>query len=72
MRYVLIVLGLVLIGVGIAIWFGRLSYPDRNETIKIGDYSASLTERRPIPQWLGGMTALTGLAIALLGMKYRP
>ena len=71
MRYVLIVLGMLLIGFGAAIWFGRLSYPDSHETVKIGNYSASLTESRPIPQWLGGVTALAGLAIVLLGMKYR-
>ena len=71
MRYVLILLGVVLIGVGAAICFGRISYPDRHETVKVGDYSASLTQERPIPPWLGGVTALTGLAIALLGTKYR-
>ncbi len=71
MRYVLTVLGLLLIGAGVAIWFGRLSYPDEHDTIKVGNYTASLTRQRPIPQWLGGVTALTGLAIALLGTKYR-
>ncbi len=71
MRYVLTVLGLLLIGAGAAIWFGRLSYPDEHETIKVGNYTASLTRQRPIPQWLGAVTALTGLTIALLGTKYR-
>ena len=71
MRYVLILLGLLLIGSGVAIWFGRISCPDRHETVTVGNYSASLTEQRPIPQWLGGMTVLTGLAITLLAVKYR-
>jgi hypothetical protein len=71
MRYVLIVLGLILIGAGLAIWFGRVSYPDEKDVVKIGSLSATLTRERPIPQWLGGVTGLTGLAIALLGLKYR-
>jgi hypothetical protein len=71
MRYVLIVLGLILIGAGAAIWFGQISYPTEHDTVKVGNLSATLTRERPIPQWLGGVTALTGLAIALLGLKYR-
>lgn len=71
MRYALIVLGMLLVGFGVAILFGRLSYPDSHETVRIGEYSASLTEQRPIPQWLGGATVLVGVAIAVLGTKYR-
>jgi hypothetical protein len=71
MRYALIVLGLVLIGAGVAIWSGNVSYPDEKDVVKIGNMSATLTRERPIPQWLGGMTGLIGLAIALLGTKYR-
>ena len=71
MRYVLILLGLALIGAGAAIWFGKISYPDKTEVIKVGGMSATLTQSRPIPQWLGATTALTGLAIALLGTRYR-
>jgi hypothetical protein len=71
MRYVLIVLGIVLIGIGAAICLGKLSYPDEKSIVKVGSLSATLTRQRPIPQWLGGITALTGLAIALLGTKYR-
>lgn len=71
MRHVLIVLGAVLIGIGIAIWFGKLSYPDETSIVKVGGLSATLTRERPIPQWLGAVTALTGLAIGLLATKYR-
>ncbi len=71
MRYVLIVLGLVLIGAGAAICFGKISYPTEHDTVKVGNFTASLTTERPIPPWLGGVTALTGLAIVLLGTRYR-
>jgi hypothetical protein len=71
MRIFLIVLGMALIGTGAAIWFGKISYPDEKNVVKIGSMSATLTRERPIPQWLGGVTALTGLAIALLGTRYR-
>jgi len=71
MRYVLIGLGLILIGAGAAIWFGKISYPTEHDTVKVGSFSASLTTERPIPRWLGGVTALTGLVIVVLGTRYR-
>jgi hypothetical protein len=71
MRYVLVVLGAILIGGGVAIWFGKISYPTEHDVVTVGKLKATLTRERPIPQWLGAVTALTGLAIALLGTKYR-
>jgi len=71
MRYALMLLGVALIGVGIAIGLGKLSYPDETSIVKVGGLSATLTRERPIPQWLGAVTALTGLAIGLLATKYR-
>ena len=71
MRVAIIFLGLVLIGAGAAIWFGRINYPAEHEIIKVGSTSAMLTREWPVPQWLGGGTALTGLLIAALGSKYR-
>ena len=71
MRIVIFVVGMLLIGAGAAIWFRQLSYPAEHETIKVGGLSASLTRERPVPQWLGGLTVLTGLAIVVLGTRYR-
>lgn len=71
MRVALIVLGLILVGCGVAIWFGRISYPTEHDVVKIGNLSATLTRERPIPQWLGGVTTLTGLIITALGTRFR-
>jgi len=71
MRSVLILLGVILVGAGVAIWFGRFRYPDEHQVIQVAALKATLTRERPIPQWLGAVTALTGVAIALLGAKYR-
>lgn len=71
MRVALIVLGLILIGSGIAICFGRINYPTEHDVVKVGNLSATLTRERPVPQWLGGVTALTGLIIVVLGTRYR-
>ena len=71
MRIAIIVLGVLLIGAGALIAFGKLSYPDQTEEVKVGAFSATLTQQRPIPVWLGAVTVLTGLAIVLLGTKYR-
>jgi len=71
MRIVIFVIGVLLIGAGAAIWFGQLRYPTEHEMIKVGGLETRLTRERPIPQWLGGCTLLTGLAIVLLATKYR-
>jgi hypothetical protein len=71
MRMAIIVLGVLLIGAGAVIGFGNLNYPEEKEEVKVGAFSATLTQQRPIPPWLGAVTALTGVAIALLGTKYR-
>jgi hypothetical protein len=71
MRIAIIVLGVILIGLGAAIWLGKIGLPSEHETVKVGGISATLTRDREIPPWLGIYTALTGLAIALLGTRYR-
>jgi hypothetical protein len=71
MRIAIVVLGIVLVALGAAIGFGHLHYPAEQEAVRVGQFSASLTRERPIPPWLGAVTALTGLAIAWLGTKYR-
>ena len=71
MRFVLIALGVLLIGAGGAIALQLVSYPTEHEVVKVGNMSASMTRERPIPLWLGGVTALTGLIIVGLGTRYR-
>jgi len=71
MRVVFIALGVLLIGAGGAIGSQLVSYPSEHEVVKIGNMSAALTRERPIPLWLGGVTALTGLIIVVLGTRYR-
>ena len=71
MRIVIFVIGVLLIGAGAAIWFGQLRYPTEHEMIKVGGLETRLTRERPIPQWLGGVTVLTGLTIVFLGTRYR-
>jgi hypothetical protein len=71
MRVVLIALGVLLICAGGAIGLQLVSYPTEHEVVKVGNMSASLTRERPIPLWLGGVTALTGLIIVVLGTRYR-
>jgi len=71
MRLVLIGLGALLIGAGAAIGLQLVHYPTEHEQVKVGNLSATLTRERPIPAWLGGVTALTGLIVIGLGMKYR-
>jgi hypothetical protein len=71
MRAAIFVIGLLLIGAGAAIGFGNFRYPDETSVVKVGNLSATLTRERPIPHWLGAVTALTGLLIVGLGTRYR-
>jgi hypothetical protein len=71
MRIVMYVIGVILIGAGALMWFGKVRLQDETELVKIGGIEAKLTREREIPPWLGAYTALTGLAIVLLGTRYR-
>lgn len=71
MRTAIYLIGIILIGAGAAIGFGNFRYPDETSIVKIGNVSATLTRQRPIPHWLGAVTALTGLLIVGLGTRYR-
>lgn len=67
MRGTLIVIGLILIVAGAAVWSGKLTYPHDREVIKVGDLSATVNEDRAVPQWIGGIAALLGIGLVAAG-----
>ncbi len=67
MRIALMVIGLVLLVGGVAVFLGKLDYPHDKEVLKVGNLSATVTEHRTIPQWVGGLSALVGIGLLAAG-----
>lgn len=67
MRIALMVIGLVLLIGGAAIFLGKLDYPHDKQVLKVGDLSATVTEHRTIPQWAGALSALVGIGLLVAG-----
>ena len=71
MRGAFIAIGLVLLIGGAAAFFGMIQYPHDKEVVKIGGLSASVSEDRTVPQWLGGLAALVGIGLVVAGAARR-
>jgi hypothetical protein len=71
MRILMYVVGLLLIGAGAVIGFARITLHDDPKYLKRGGYEIKVERQQQVPRWLGGYTALTGLAIVLLATRYR-
>lgn len=71
MRGALIAIGLVLLIGGAAAFFGMIQYPHDKEVVKIGGLSASVSQERSVPQWIGGLAALVGVGFIVAGAARR-
>jgi hypothetical protein len=71
MRGAFIAIGLVLLIGGAAAFFGMIQYPHDKEVVKIGGLSASVSEDRTVPQWIGGLAALLGIGLVVAGAARR-
>ena len=67
MRITLIVIGVILIIGGVAAWFGKISYPDSRNVVKIGGISATVSQDKVVPQWAGGIATLIGIGLIAAG-----
>jgi hypothetical protein len=67
MRGALIAIGLILLIGGAAAFFGMIQYPHDKEVVKVGDFSASVSQERTVPQWIGGVAALVGIGLVVAG-----
>ena len=63
--------GLALLAIGAFILFRGLSYTADRSVIKIGEFEASMEERRSIPAWAGGLAAAAGLVLLVAGSRRR-
>ena len=68
MRIALLLSGLIIIGLGVAAFTGKLEFTQQKEVVKIGDFSAKVDREREVPQWLGGLGVVAGLGLVVLGI----
>jgi hypothetical protein len=71
MRIVLMVVGLVLMGGGIAALMGKLHYTSHDEVLKVGGLSATVTEDRGFPEWASIGAIVVGGVLLLGGFVRR-
>ena len=67
MRMGLIISGIVIAALGIAAFTGVLNFSQDKEVLKVGEFSATVSEQKTVPQWLGGVGLLVGLGMIGLG-----
>jgi len=63
-----VIVGVLLIVFGIAVFAPGLRYPHQETVIDVGDFHAKVTERDRIPNWVGGVAIVIG-GVLLLGAR---
>lgn len=63
--------GIVLIAVGTFVLVRGLSFTSQKSVIKVGDFKASVEERREVPAWAGGLAVAGGLVLLVAGSRRR-
>jgi len=64
-----LIAGIVLAVLGALILFRGLTYGGGRSVVRVGEFQASVEERRPIPAWVGGLAI--GGAVLLIGAGMR-
>ena len=67
MKSVMLVVGVLLLGLGIASTLGLLEITDRKEVLKIGEFEASVERQRSLPPWAGVVAIVAGTALVVAG-----
>jgi hypothetical protein len=67
----LTIVGVVLIIAGMFVALRGVTYRSQRSDLKVGDFQASLEERRAIPSWIGWGVAAIGLALVAADIRPR-
>ena len=63
--------GIVLIAIGTFVLVRGLSFTSQKSVFKVGDFQASVEERRDVPAWAGGLAMAGGVVLLLVGSRRR-
>ncbi len=63
--------GVVLLVLGAFVLFRGVSYPSKEEVLKVGDVKASEESKKAVPTWAGGVAIVAGIVLLASGMKRR-
>jgi hypothetical protein len=61
--------GIAIAGLGVFIMIRGLSYDSQRSVVRVGDFRASVEERRVVPAWVGGLAILGGLVLVGVGVR---
>ncbi len=64
-----LLIGIVLVLLGGFVLVRGLSYSSNRSVIKIGDFKASVEEKRSVPTWAGALAIVGGLALVIAGSR---
>lgn len=64
--------GLLLLAAGLFVALRGVSYRSSRSDLRVGDFQASLEERRTIPPWVGWVGAGLGLVLVVRGPSLAP
>jgi hypothetical protein len=62
-RIILIVLGIVIGGFGVATVLGKFQYTQEKQVLQIGSFTAKADQQEAVPQWLGIAGIVVGLGL---------
>ena len=65
---ILVIIGVIVAGLGVAALLGVLDLSTQKEVISIGDFKASVEESRRIPQWVGIVAIVVGVGLVAGGL----
>ena len=63
--------GLVLVAAGAFVLLRGLSFTSRKSVLEVGDFRASMEERRDVPAWVGVLAVAGGVVLLVAGSRRR-
>ena len=67
----LAIAGLVLAVLGGFVLIRGLSFTSQKSVLKVGDFQASVEERREVPAWAGALAVAGGIVLLVAGSRRR-